>query len=226
VKRKVKVKVKILMLAILLPLLFSVSCADTSDPAGPIETKPAETPPVETQTSETAPDVLPETDAPQTDEPNSDPDFPEAVLEDPDAKAGVYTDGFAFVYNGELIYMGDHIEDVAGRLGAALDYIESESCTSEGMMISYYYSGAEISAYAKAEGDSYRIFSIILTDDSVTTAEGLYIGQSESEMTAVYGTDYQSVPGVCKYSKSGTGLTFDIEDDGTIICITYTLLEI
>lgn len=147
------------------------------------------------------------------------------TAEEADAAVTADEEGFWFVYNGEVIRMGDYIEGVVSKLGAASDYVESDSCTSEGMMKTYYYSGAEISAYAKTEGDEYRIFSIILTDDSISTAEGLYIGQTQDEMTAVYGTNYQSVPGVCQYTKNGTALTFDLEGED-IICITYTLLNI
>ena len=193
----------------ILPLIFAAACGGGSVPDVPDVVDTTQKSSVDT----TAP--VPETAAPETET--------EPAVES--AATVVHKEGFAFVYNGETIYMGDYIDGVVERLGSFLEYIESESCTSEGMMKTYYYGGAEISAYAKAEGDRYRIFSIILTDDSVSTAEGVCIGQRESDMTSAYGTDYQSVPGVCKYTKNGTGLTFDLEGE-EIICITYTLLEI
>ena len=196
------------IILVMLPIVFAAACGDAAAP---------DMPDVVGTTRESAAETaapIPETDAPEI---RGETESAAATV--------VHKEGFAFVYGGETIYMGDYIDGVVERLGSFFDYIESESCTSEGMMKTYYYSGAEISAYAKTEGDRYRIFSIILTDDSVSTAEGVYIGQKEGDMAAAYGTDYQSVPGVCKYTKNGTGLTFDLEGED-IICITYTLLEI
>jgi hypothetical protein len=190
------------MLAISL-LLFSAGCESAAPPEDGIA--------VSRESSAAAPN----------------PDTEPAAAETEAAETGETTheNGFAFVYNGEAIYMGEYIDGVVERLGPALDYIESESCTSAGMMKTYYYGGVEISAYAKTETDEYRIFSIILADDSVTTAEGLYIGHTQSDMVAAYGTDFQSLPGVFQYTKNGTGLKFDLEGE-EIICITYTLLNI
>ncbi|MCL1793710.1 MAG: hypothetical protein FWG34_07560 [Oscillospiraceae bacterium] len=206
-------------------LLLSAGCENNAAPEAekksetPKTTETVKPPPAEE--SEENEDSAASPDEMLAPTPESEPEIADAGGE-----MEVYEDGFGFVYNGESIYMGEFIDGVVEKLGPALNYIESESCTSEGMMKTYYYSGAEISAYAKTESDEYRIFSIILTDDSVTTAEGLYIGQTESEMVATYGTDYQSVPGVfCKYSKNGTGLTFDLDGE-VIICITYTLQNI
>ena len=200
--------VKIIFIAISL-LLFSAGCEKNAaeTPAGFV---PSESPGEDTSAK------AKETEIPKTEEKSAETDGPAAPMDE---------EGFWFVYNGEAIYMGDYIEGVVNRLGSASDYLESESCTSEGMMKTYYYSGAEISAYAKTEGDEYRIFSIILTDDSVSTPEGLYIGETQDKMISVYGTDYQSVPGVFQYIKNGTALTFDLEGED-IICITYTLLNI
>ena len=137
----------------------------------------------------------------------------------------VFDDGFAFIYNGVDIYMGEYIENVISKIGAGSDSFISESCTSEGMMITHIYGGFEISAYAKTEGDEYRIFSIELRDDSVATAEKIYIGQTADDMIAVYGTDYEDIFGFYRYNKNGAALGFSV-DGGVITGITYQLLII
>ena len=137
-----------------------------------------------------------------------------------------YEDGFVFIYNGAPVYMGDYIGDFLTETGFNSDYYESESCTSAGMMRTYSYGGIEIYTYARTEADEYRIFSVALFDDSFSTAEGIYIGQTVDDMTAVYGTVYESLPGFYyKYEKNGTALSFDVDGD-IITAITYTLLNI
>jgi len=137
----------------------------------------------------------------------------------------IYEDGFVFVCGGVNLYMGLSIEAAVEGLGEWIDYYESESCTSEGMMVTYIYPGFEVSGYAKTEGEKYRIFSVILTDDSVATAEGIYIGGSIGDMEAAYGNDHESLPGFYKYEKNGTSLSFDVDGEA-ISAITYLLLNI
>jgi hypothetical protein len=141
----------------------------------------------------------------------------------------VYDDGFMFSYDGADIYMGEYIENILSRLGAESNSYVSESCTSEGMMAAYVYSGVEISAYAKTETDEYRVFSATFRDDSVATAEGVYIGMPVGEMEAAYEAcngDREIMEGFYyKYFKNGTALSFDADGE-IIIGITYQLLVI
>ena len=146
-----------------------------------------------------------------------------------DAKEGdavdIYEEGFVFIYGGVNLYMGLSIEAAVEDLGDWIDYYESESCTSEGMMVTYIYPGFELYGYAKSEGDEYRIFSVMLTDDSVATAEGVYIGGSIGDMETAYGNGHDSLPGFYKYEKNGTSLSFDVDGEA-ISAITYLLLNI
>lgn len=135
-------------------------------------------------------------------------------------------DGFIFIYNGTTVYLGEYSERVLEELGDARECIEGDSCTSDGIMIKYYYNGFDFSTYVKEETQRERIFSITLTDDTVTTAEGIYIGQTVADMTAVYGTEYEEFVGFYyRYTKGGIGLSFDVDGD-IITAITYTLLNI
>jgi len=139
---------------------------------------------------------------------------------------GIYKDGFVFIYNGTTVYLGGYIKSVLAEIGAPTDYYESDSCTSDGMMQTYCYGGLEIYTYAKTDTDEYRIFSVALMDDVNSTAEGIYIGQTVGDMTALYGAEYESIPGFYyKYTKNGTALTFDVDED-IIIAITYMLLNV
>jgi len=139
-----------------------------------------------------------------------------------------YKDGFAFVYNGYDIYMGAIIESVIAEIGPQSDYYVSDSCTSDGIMHTYCYNGVEIYTYElNLTENVFRIFSIGLIDDSNSTAEGIYIGQTVDEMIAAYGGnyEYEDIFGSYKYTKNGTELIFDVDGD-IIISIMYMLINV
>ena len=142
----------------------------------------------------------------------------------------VFSDGFAFAHNGENIFMGEYTNNIIPLLGVEPEPYFADSCTSEGMMVSYVYGGFELQAYAKNDGDDFRVFSVVIHDDSVTTPEGVYIGSTVQDMINAYGEDYEayeSMPGefYYRYTKNGTALSFDFDGD-VIIYITYLLLVI
>ena len=162
------------------------------------------------------------------------PGIPDAPLPDTDIdiidisdKKLIFDDGYVFSHNGVDIYMGEYIENILPGLGTGSDNYLSESCTSEGMMITYVYGGFELAAFALSEGDEYRIFMITIHDDSVTTPEGIYIGHAAADMIAAYGENYEYMPGFERYTykKNGTKIDFEI-DNGVIIYITYVLTDI
>ncbi|MCL1858171.1 MAG: hypothetical protein FWF92_02935 [Oscillospiraceae bacterium] len=204
-------KIFIIILAIMLFLLFITGCGDKSEP----ETKPVVNGIGVGIDSDTSEKIIESGDY-------AEPENPAA---ENGGVSGKCEDGFVFIYNGAIVYMGDYIGEVLDEIGAHSDYYESESCTSDGMMQTYCYSGFEIYTYARTDAEEYRVFSVAFIDDGVSTAEGLYIGQTIGDMIDIYGNDYESLPGFYKYKKNGTGLSFDV--DGNIItAITYTLLNI
>ena len=69
-------------------------------------------------------------------------------------------------------------------------------------------------------GDKDYVNSILLTDDSVTTPEGVYIGSSDADVRAAYGEDAGTLSGALCYTKGGTDLNFILED-GKVISIEY-----
>jgi len=204
-------KMVIIILAIILLLLLFTGCDNKQT-----EDKTSENP------------AAPETDAVNITDADTDIDN-QAVENNGGGETGnngKYEDGFVFKYNGTAVYLGDYIENILQEMGSQTDYHESDSCTSDGIMKTYSYAGFDISTYGKTETDKFRIFSIELFDDSNSTAEGIYIGQTIAEMTAVYGTECEALPGFCyKYEKNGTSLKFDVDGD-IITAITYTLLNI
>lgn len=107
-------------------------------------------------------------------------------------------------------------------LGNPLSYMEADSCAFQGTDRIYNFGGYEITTYEK--GSREYIYDIYLLDDSVTTAEGIYIGCSKADMEAAYGTNYEESTGSYTYKKDGMTLQF-ITENNTIIAIRYNGVE-
>lgn len=145
--------------------------------------------------------------------------------EETDNNAG-YETGFIFVYADTTVYLGDYANDVLEKLGPELNFYEYDNDVFNGTMKIYCYNGFDISTYAKAEQNEYKICSIALNDDSILTCEGISIGQTVSDMIEVYGEAHEAFPGsYYRYIKAGTALSFDV-DDNIIIAITYSLINV
>ena len=159
---------------------------------------------------------------------NISEDMPESASEDINDPESAVKDGFIFVYNGTTVYLGEYTERVLSELDGAQDYYEMDSCSFDGIAKIYYYGSFEIETYLKTRNGRDRVYSIDLIDDSISTPEGVYIGQTYEDMSGAYGTDYEiipEVPGFYSYFKNGTVLNFNIKD-GAIISITYKIADI
>ena len=158
----------------------------------------------------------------------ADDDSEDDSKEDINDSESALKDGFAFMYNGAAVYLGEYAERILEELGPAPDYYEMDSCSFEGVAKTYYYGGFDIETYLKTKNGKDRVYSVALVDDSVTTAEGVYIGQTFDNMIKAYGTDYTEIPeipGFYSYAKGGTVLSFNLQD-GIIKSIAYKVADI
>lgn len=108
---------------------------------------------------------------------------------------------------------------VLDKLDDSVSYYEAASCAFQGLDKIYTYNHFEVDTYP--DGDIDRISSIILLDDMITTPEGVYIGMTQADMEAAYGSDYEIETGSYVYTKDGCHLSFVISDD-SIISIEYS----
>jgi hypothetical protein len=127
------------------------------------------------------------------------------------AKDEKAADGFAFEYSGKKIYMGENIEDAVSDIGEPKKTFEAPSCAFDGIDKIFSYSGFDLHTYPKGEND--LIHTINLRDDSVSTAEGVMLGSSLSDMLKTYGDGYEQELGMYTYKKGKTSLQFLIVDD-------------
>ena len=130
------------------------------------------------------------------------------------------TGGGAYVFQsgGSTVAIDQDMSEVLAALGEAKSYFEAESCAFEGLDKTYTYSGFVITT--RPDGDKDFVNSIVLTDDSVTTPEGLYIGSTAADVTAAYGESGTSSETLLGYVKGGCVLNFILDGD-KVISIEY-----
>jgi hypothetical protein len=110
---------------------------------------------------------------------------------------------FSFSYEDAQIVPGENMSELRGRIGEANDIFEAPSCAFEGIDRIYYYPGFLVNTYP--DGDEERILSVVFQDDTVGTGEGLYLGMSADEVTAIYGDG--------KPNDSGNAIVFQSGDE-------------
>lgn len=135
------------------------------------------------------------------------------------------TKGYAFIYYGVSVTMDADAAPIIEKLGEPASYFEAASCAFEGLDKMYTYSGFEIDTYPV--GDKDYVSSVILKDDSVSTAEGICIGDSLEKLQQTYGGEGEENAGMRVYEKDGMKLCFIMQGQD-IIAIEYrsTVLEV
>lgn len=118
-----------------------------------------------------------------------------------------------------LLYPGMEPTTVLEQLGDPLSYYEAPSCALDGMDQIYTYSGYELTVSA---ADTNILMMIRLTDDSFTTAEGIYIGSTTTELVTSYG-EVEPVSGEYRYPKGKMELAF-LTKNQVVTSIEYRYL--
>jgi len=126
--------------------------------------------------------------------------------------------GFVFQTGEHTVKVNDDMAGVLAALGEPQSYFEAASCAFDGLDKTYTYPGFVITTQPNGEQDI--INSIVLTDDSVTTPEGLYIGCTAQEVVDVYGSGGEETGTMLSYVKGETALNFILKD-GAVISIEY-----
>ena len=120
--------------------------------------------------------------------------------------------------NGAVVIVNDNMADALADLGEPQSYFEAESCAFDGLDKTYTYPGFVITT--RPDGELDFINSIRLTDDSVTTQEGAYIGNTADQVKAIYGDTEDDLESALYYTDAYTTLSFILED-GVVISIEY-----
>ena len=126
------------------------------------------------------------------------------------SRQGNGSERFEFLSGTTAISIDQDMADVLAALGEAQSYFEAASCAFDGLDKTYTYPGFVITTRPEETGDF--VNSILLTDDSVTTAEGIYIGSTKDDVIAAYG-ESSGTEGVMNYTRGNTTLNIILKDD-------------
>lgn len=132
--------------------------------------------------------------------------------------------GYVFRSGDVVMEMDAEAAPVLEKLGEPNSYFEAPSCAFEGVDKMYTYGSFELDTYPT--GDKDFISAVIFKDDSITTPEGIGIGDSREKLTEAYGGEGTEELGMTVYRKDDMKLCFIFQDD-KIASIEYrsTILE-
>lgn len=126
---------------------------------------------------------------------------------------------YSFDYKGRKICVGDNCRDTVDVIGEDFSYREEGISCGTGET-------SEIFSYSCFEIQSNRgiITRITLTNDFISTPEGVAVGTDRDRVTEVYGDDFESVGESIIYKKGNATLNFVIVD-GTVGSVYYELAK-
>lgn len=127
-------------------------------------------------------------------------------------------DGYIFNYNGTAIVMHADAAPILAALGEPKTYTEEASCAFEGKDKTYFFGSFYLQTYPI--GDKDYVYGVWFADDSVTTDEGVYVGMSQKEVEAAYGTAGYNGSNAFIMTKGASRLTV-ILTDGKVSSIQY-----
>ena len=130
--------------------------------------------------------------------------------------------GFTLTYKGAEIVVGDNMAPLLEKLGEPTKYFESESCAYQGLDKVYTYGSVVIYTYPDKEND--YVLSFEIKDDTLSTAEGIYIGDSKDKVAQVYGDPSSTTDSSVSYVKGNVTLSFIFTND-SVNSITYAKVE-
>lgn len=109
---------------------------------------------------------------------------------------------------------------ILAALGAYKAYDATPSCAFAGEDKIYVYDGFQLQTYQKTAGGADYVYSVVLTDDTYTTSEGIAIGSTSSLVLEKYGTPDEKTDTSITYSTARESLRFLIKD-GSVTSVQY-----
>lgn len=126
--------------------------------------------------------------------------------------------GYIFTSGSASVEIDAAMEPIKAALGEPISYFESESCAFGELDKVYTYSGYRIDTY-QIDGVDY-VCDVIFMDDTITTPEGLAIGDSADKVKEVYGEPTEEDSLRMIYSSGDMKLVF-LKDGNTVKTIEY-----
>lgn len=130
-------------------------------------------------------------------------------------------EGYEFEFKGQKIRVNTDMNSVLPNLGTDYAYFEAASCAGIGMSKTYTFGNGSVIISTNPNGAVDVIASIALTDDTIQTPEGIYIGSSKDDVIKAYGNATEETESTLTYQKNDTMIVFVLSDNGTVNNIIY-----
>lgn len=131
---------------------------------------------------------------------------------------------FVFQKGNVTIAVDAEAAPILASLGAYKNYDATPSCMFAGEDKIYVYDGFKLQTYQKTAGGADFVHSLILTDDTYTTPEGIGIGSTVDRVLEVYGTPDDKTDAKIAYTAKGMSLLF-LTREGRVTSIQYNKME-
>jgi len=131
------------------------------------------------------------------------------------------SNGYVFTFDGIDVKIDTDAAEYVAKFGEPSSYYETPSCAFDNLDKFYTYHGFEIDTYYSNGKD--LVLNVVLLDDTVSTVEGLSIGDAQDKVTTVYGEPTEKTDNSATYKKDNMKLVF-IFKDGAVAAIEYKSL--
>ena len=118
-----------------------------------------------------------------------------------------------------MLFLGSLYNFLASQYATRINHFPLVKLTFQGLDKTYYYGSLYIQTNPAPEGD--RISAVWFADDSITTAEGVYIGADRAAVEKAYGSFSGDA---CTLDRDGQRLMILLES-GVVSSIQYTLAQ-
>ena len=133
---------------------------------------------------------------------------------------GVEAKNYVFNAGGVEIKVGGDADAVVSALGEAQNLVETPSCGG-GAEPDREYTYAGFKFNTVNENGKNKIVKLIITDDSISTPEGIFIGDGREAVIEVYGENFtENASGTLIYTDGEVSLMFGIVG-GCVSAIHY-----
>ena len=127
---------------------------------------------------------------------------------------------FKFTYKGVDIICSAAFDDSKFDKNE-YELTQQASCAGQGMSKEFTFKGGSFKVYTNPINGLDSISSIQIYDDTVTTPEGIYVGQTADDVKAVYGEPTSESDTNIIYAKGSSELGFVIDGEGKVVNIIY-----
>ncbi len=129
---------------------------------------------------------------------------------------------YVFNYKGTDIPINVEAKPILDKLGEALSKFESQSCAFGDLDVIYTYPGFELNTFQEKKVD--YIKELYLKDDSVSTPEGISIGEDADKVIKAYGEPNDKTDTKIEYDKEKMKLIFVLKS-GKVDEIQYVTVR-